>query len=350
MTRRATALAVMGLAWASTAVASYVPRTEVEAALQAAAQQSKAAAADVASTSAIAQSSLRDARAQLQRAPLLAEARAWQALRQLRDVTTPDEASRAAVTAWLEHVAITMTDPVDTGHPHGGQTVAAFPIDAAARSLLRSWDRTAAVAALTTALTQGKLDEAKAVQDRAAWQAVIRTAPASDDALLRQAAPKDVEVQAALALRLIEPDLARAVLRAAPDHAGFGLIRTLPTRFVVSDVITVLTDPGLHKGYRSAARIALAPYVAQDAALRTHLLSTLGDSDGGASAQALAADPAAITPLIQLARNDDATVRARAVLALKLMNTSSARDALSTLAATPDWDLGLAQQIQRWQR
>ncbi len=343
MIRRALATAgLLGLLAPAQAATVYVPRPQIELAAARAHIGAKALSDQSSAIGAIER-----ARLEALADPLTAEAQLQQILLMLRDAPAPTAAARRAVAAMAGYSDQVRTDPIDPDHGRG-LTVPAFQIAATARGTLRHWDKQRSGALIDRALATGDLDALRQA-DAGALLARARSGSRADLDLLMLADRPEPAIRAELAERLQDATLATAVLRAAPDPAGFELISTVAATFPPDTALTVLRDPEADSGYRSAARLALAPLAALNPAVRTYLDATLGDRWGAASAQALA-NADAVETLIAAATGPAAgAARQRhAVLGLQLHGSAAARDALSRIATDPRYPDALRTQVTAW--
>ncbi|MDD3764325.1 MAG: hypothetical protein PHP86_13635 [Nevskiales bacterium] len=336
------AVGLFGLLVPAQAATVYVPRPQVDLAAAQAHRNAKALPDQSSAVIAIER-----ARLQALADPLTAEAQLQQTLLMLRDAPAPTEAARRAVAAMAGYSDQVRTDPVDPDHGRG-LTVPAFQIAATARGTLRHWDKLRSGALIDRALATGDLDALRQA-DAGALLARARSGSRADLDLLMLADRPEPAIRAELAERLQDATLATAVLRAAPDPAGFKLIGAVAATFPPDTALTVLRDPEADSGYRSAARLALTALVPRNPTVRAYLDATLGDGWGAASAQALArAD--AVETLIAAAIDPsaDAARQRHAVLGLQLHNSAVARDALGRIATDPRYPDALRTQVTAW--
>ncbi len=342
---RACAAAFIAIAWSSGACAGYVPRSALGEAVRDATVTAKSAPDENALAA-----RLDSARLNAVSDPLRAEAELQQTLLRLRETVMPQAATRAQVEALTGYSPQTYTDAIDDERARGGLTVPAFEIAATARGTLRRWDKTAHLAALASALHRGDLEALRAIDDSAAWRALIASASDVELLLLRSANPSDASVRGALALRLVDAALAREILQAPATTAGLALLAALPDAFESNAALKLLDDPDLDPGYRSAARLAMSQ-LPWSADIQHTLLESLGDADGASSAQALAHDPRNLPALRRVIDTapDDPSLR-RALLALRWMNDAGANATLTAFSRDASRPAALRAEVSRWLR
>lgn len=340
------AVLLMLAATMSAADAGYVPRGQVEVAARNAALQAKQLGDEAALLDALQQARWRSAAD-----PLNGEARMLAALGRLREVTAPGVATRQAVVELLGHSPQTLTDPIDVEQRR--RQVPAFPISGAARAALTHWQLRADVAALRKALARTDTAAIGAITNEAAAGEVIRTATPAELELLRAGIDARPATLHALFLRLADPQLALDALRQPQDAAGLALIADVPRVLPAADALSVLGDPGIDREYRSAARLALAPLVAQTPSVRDFLLQTLDDGDGDASASALgrSGDATALAALAAIAGGGTDSRRLRhALLGLRASADPAARKALQDFADDARQAAALRSEVRAWLR
>ncbi|TJY64769.1 hypothetical protein E4T66_00555 [Sinimarinibacterium sp. CAU 1509] len=342
---RLCAAACIAFIWSGGACAGYVPRSALDEAVRIAAVTAKSAPDE--STLA---ARLDAARLSAVSDPLPAEAELQQTLLRLREAIAPQAATRMQVEALTDYSPQTYTDALDDERARGGLTVPAFEIAATARGTLRRWDKAAHRAALVSALRRGDLEALRAIDDAAAWREQIAVASDAELLLLRSADSADPGVRSALALRLGDTSLARDVLRAPATPAGLTLLAALPEAFESTVALTLLNDPDLDSGYRSAARLAMSRLV-WSAETQQALLAGLGDADGASSAQALARDPRNLPALRRIIADapDDLSLR-RALLALHWMEDAGASATLAAFSHDPAQPASLRAEVSQWLR
>ncbi|MDP9140151.1 MAG: hypothetical protein M3O62_05075 [Pseudomonadota bacterium] len=328
------------------AVASYVPRAQVEAAARTAAVHAKQLGDESALVGALQQAQWRSVID-----PLPNEAQMMSALEQLRSVTAPSPQTLEAVSALLDYSAQTLTDPIDVEQRR--RQVPAFAIAGAARSALSHWQLRADVARLRTAAAQADSVTIANFDNEDAIGEVIRSAaPAELAALHRSAAPTPSTLHA-LFLRLADPQLALDALRQAPTAEGLDLITDIPRVLAPDAAFAVLSDAGIDPEYRSASRLALVPLLAQLPAARSFLLGTLADDSGDSSAVALgrSGDGAAIGALSDIVEREADSIRLRnALLGLRASAHPAARATLAQFVADERRAPALREEISAWLR
>lgn len=326
--------------------AGYVPRAQVEAVARNAALQAKQLGDESELVGA-----LRQARWRSAGEPLEGEARMLAALVRLRDVTAPNAMTRQAVTELLDYSPQTLTDPVDVEQRL--RQVPAFQIAGAARAALTHWQLRADVAGLRKALAGADTTTIAATDNDAALSEVIRTATPAELEMLRSSANATPATLHALFLRLADPQLALDALRQPQDVEGLALIADVPRTLSAADALLVLGDSGIDADYRSAARLAIAPLIAQSPAARDLLLRTLGDEYGDASASALgrSGDTTAIAALAAIVDDDADTPRLRhALLGLRASADPTARAALQRFSDDGRRNAALREEVRSWLR
>lgn len=344
--RAAAGCLLLMLASAPGAAADWKARATVEAAAQQAGQQ--IAQADEA---ALVQALV----AALHRAPadaLGGEALLQAALLRLRELPAPQASTRQRVASLLDYPSRTLTEAIDPEQARAGP-VPAFRIAATARGTLRRWDeqRDAARLARTPAGLRPELDEARL---RAVLPGYLRGAsPGELDRLDPTVLPADAAVLAAWFARRPDAAVLRRLLALPAQAEGHTALAAAPRVLPATEAAAVLLEAARQSGYRSAARLALAPLAVDDARVRQYLLDSLGDADGASSAQALArvADDATLGALHTLvAASGDGPAQRRALLALRGMDRADARALLARVAVDPRYPAELRNEVQAWLR
>jgi hypothetical protein len=328
---------------APAAQAYYANRAEVAAATEAAASEAKAY-----SQSALIVAALQQALLQSTVEPLHAEARMQQLLLQLRDAPA-SAAARALVLDLLDHSPRTFTDAVDPEQRR--RTVPAFEIAGGARAVLRGWDDRSAQARYRDALAQADFATLRAADNPRVLAELIGAADSAELSLLQQADLPQTAARFALFERSADADIARTLLRDAPEATTQQLASTVAQRLPAATALALLGDAQVHERRRSAARLAIGTLVADHAPARAYLLSTLGDAHGASSAAALARNLDGVTlaalAAMLAAGNDDAGTR-HALLALRLSDDPRATAQLRAYADDPAQPAALRDEVRAW--
>lgn len=323
--------------------AEYASRNDVEAAARSAAIEAKRHADADTLTAALQQAHVRSTIE-----PLAAEARMQQLLLRLREAAVSTHSARETVQALLTYSPRVFTDAIDPEQRK--LQVPAFAIDGTARATLHRWERAAAIAAYRKALAGADLETLRHASDAGALVALIEQANVFELSLLRAADPSAPAAHHALFRRLHDPQLALSLLRTPDDPQVPMLIEAIPALLSPQDALSVLSHPAISPAYRSATRMATGALL-PDLAAREHLLSTLDDAHGAASAAALARhlDADILSALQQqLSSRDDSLKTRRALLSLRLSEDARAVEVLQAYADDAQQPPSLRDQVHAW--
>jgi hypothetical protein len=180
---------------------------------------------------------------------------------------------------------------------------------------------------------------------------LIGAADSAELSLLQQADLPQTAARFALFERSADADIARTLLRDAPEATTQQLASTVAQRLPAATALALLGDAQVHERRRSAARLAIGTLVADHAPARAYLLSTLGDAHGASSAAALARNLDGVTlaalAAMLAAGNDDAGTR-HALLALRLSDDPRATAQLRAYADDPAQPAALRDEVRAW--